>query len=88
MQPLRTLNFSGDHDRDGDKFAQRYECKDFDLNVERFECCRVWSTPIDAPFAALNRECHTYTPRLHLEDAGDVTRLKSIYALGELGDGC
>ena len=37
--------------------------------------------------ATLDRECHGYTPRLHLEGVGDVTRLKTIYAFGEVGGG-
>ena len=85
MQPFRTLNFSGDYDRDGDKFAQRYHCEWFNVDTNRCKCCRVWPTSIDAP---LDRECHTYTPRLHIEGAGDVTRLKTIYAFGEVSDGC
>ena len=87
MQPFRTLNFRGDYNRDGEKYKQRYHCGWLDVNTNRCECCRVWSTPLDAPLAVLNRECHTFTPRLHLEDGGDVTRLKTIYAFGEVGGG-
>ena len=88
MQPFRTLNFSGDIDRDGDKSTERNPCWYNKHNLEKCDCCLVDPQVGSELPATLDRECHTYTPRLHLEGVGDVTRLKIIYAFGEVGGGC
>ena len=83
MQPFRTLNFSGDYDREGEKFEQRYRC---DLYHSSFGgCnCRIDTQPSSQSPQIADRECLDYTPRLHFELKSDVTRLKTIFTFGRV----
>ena len=84
MQPFRTLNLSGDYDREGEEFEQRYRCDSLRHSSFGVCNCRIDSQPSSQSPQIADRECLNFTPRLHFECKNDVTRLKTIFTFGRV----